>query len=116
MREAVVRAIDLDALGASEYMGQLIGAASLFDVNSPYRLPAASDAWPRYDPAKARELVQRYVAQGGKATLSFKTSRSEVSLGEFVQAQLAAVGIQVNVRSTTSLSSPRGWCRATTSS
>jgi ABC-type transport system substrate-binding protein len=98
MREAVTRAIDLNALGASEYMDQLIGADSLFDAGSPYHLRAASDAWPHYDPAKARELVQQYVAQGGKATLSFKTSRSEVSLGEFVQAQLAAVGIQVSVQ------------------
>jgi peptide/nickel transport system substrate-binding protein len=98
MREAVVRAIDLNALGASQYMGQLIGANGLFQADSPYHNPEAEAAWPTYDPEKAKQLVQEYVASGGSATLAFSTSRSEVSLGEFVQAQLAAVGITVELR------------------
>jgi ABC-type transport system substrate-binding protein len=98
MREAVVRAVDLNALGASQYMGQLIGADSLYDTASPYHSQAASDAWPKYDPAKAEQLVQEYFASGGSARFSFSTSRSEVSLGEFVQAQMAAVGITVDLK------------------
>jgi ABC-type transport system substrate-binding protein len=98
MREAVVRAIDLNALGASQYMGQLIGANGLFEQSSSYHNPEAEAAWPQYDPEKARQLVQEYVTSGGSATLAFSTSRSEVSLGEFVQAQLAAVGITVELR------------------
>jgi ABC-type transport system substrate-binding protein len=98
MREAVVRAIDLNALGASQYMGQLIGANGLFQQDSAYHNPEAEAAWPQYDPEKARRLVQEYVASGGSANLAFSTSRSEISLGEFVQAQLAAVGITVELR------------------
>ncbi|OLT12068.1 hypothetical protein BJF78_25240 [Pseudonocardia sp. CNS-139] len=42
--------------------------------------------------------MQEYVADGGSPRFSFSTSRSEVTLGEFVQAQLAAVGMDVEVR------------------
>lgn len=95
MREAVVRAIDLDALGASQYSGQLIRAGSLFAEDSPYHSQEATDAWPAYDPEEARRLVGEYVADGGVPRFSFRTSRTEVTLGEFVQAQMAAVGIEV---------------------
>jgi ABC-type transport system substrate-binding protein len=98
MREAVVRAIDLNALGASQYMGQLIGADGLFQDDSPYHNQQSSAEWPKYDPEKAKQLVQDYVASGGTASFAFSTSRSEVSLGEFVQAQMAAVGITVELR------------------
>ncbi|WP_433281695.1 ABC transporter substrate-binding protein [Pseudonocardia xinjiangensis] len=98
MREAAVRAIDLNALAASQYSNQLVGSDSLFEAQSPYHDRAASDAWPKHDVEQARQLVQDYVADGGNPHLSFKTSRSEVSLGEFVQAQLAAVGMTVDVQ------------------
>ena len=98
MREAMVRAIDLNALGASQYQGQLIGADALFDAASPYHSPESSTAWPTYDPERARQLVQEYVADGGSPRFSFSTSRSEVTLGEFVQAQLGAVGMEVEPR------------------
>ncbi|OLT19481.1 hypothetical protein BJF78_10985 [Pseudonocardia sp. CNS-139] len=98
MREAVVRAIDLNALGASQYSGQLIGANGLFEQSSPYHSTEAEGIWPTYDPEKAKQLVQEYVAAGGSPTFAFSTSRSEVSLGEFVQAQMAAVGITVELR------------------
>jgi peptide/nickel transport system substrate-binding protein len=98
MREAAVRAIDLRALAASQYGNQLVGSNSLFAEDSPYHTQAASDLWPAYDPEKARQLVQEYVADGGSPHFSFSTSRSEVTLGEFVQAQLSAVGMDVEVR------------------
>jgi peptide/nickel transport system substrate-binding protein len=98
MREAVTRAIDVRALAASQYSNQLIGSDSLFAADSPYHSAAASDIWPGYDPERAKQLVQEYVADGGSAHFSFSTSRSEVTLGEFVQAQLSAVGMDVEVR------------------
>ncbi|WP_312858848.1 ABC transporter substrate-binding protein [Pseudonocardia xinjiangensis] len=97
MREAAVRAIDLRALAASQYGNQLVGSDSLFEARSPYHTEAASDLWPEYDPEQSRRLVQEYVADGGSPHITFTTSRSEVSLGEFVQAQLTAVGMQVDV-------------------
>jgi peptide/nickel transport system substrate-binding protein len=98
MREAAIRAIDLKALAASQYSNQLVGADALFDAASPFHTRAASDEWPAYDPEKAKQLVQEYVASGGRPDFSFKTSRSEVSLGEFVQAQMKAVGMNVSVQ------------------
>lgn len=98
MREAVVRAIDLNALGATQYSGQLIGADSLFEASSRYHTKEASATWPPFDQAASRKLVEDYRAAGGNPTFTFKTSRSEVSLGEFVQAQMAAVGIDVQVQ------------------
>jgi peptide/nickel transport system substrate-binding protein len=98
MREAAIRAIDLRALAASQYSNQLVGADALFDGASPFHTQAASDEWPAYDPEKAKQLVQDYVASGGRPDFSFKTSRSEVSLGEFVQAQMKAVGMNVTVQ------------------
>jgi len=98
MREAAIRAIDLKALAASQYSNQLVGADALFDSASLFHTQAASDEWPAYDPEKAKQLVQEYVASGGRPDFSFKTSRSEVSLGEFVQAQMKAVGMNVTVQ------------------
>jgi peptide/nickel transport system substrate-binding protein len=98
MREAAVRAIDVRALAASQYGNQLVGSDSLFAMDSPFHTAAASESWPAYEPQRARELVAEYVADGGNPRFTFKTSRSEVSLGEFVQAQLAAVGMEVEVR------------------
>lgn len=98
MREAAIRAIDLKALAASQYSNQLVGADALFDGASPFHTQAASDEWPAYDPEKAEQLVREYVASGGRPDFSFKTSRSEVSLGEFVQAQMKAVGMNVTVQ------------------
>ena len=97
MREAVIRAIDLNALGASQYSGQLIRAGSLFADDSPYHTQEAADAWPAFDPEEARRLVAEYEAEGGQARFTFRTSRTEVTLGEFVQAQMAAVGIEVEL-------------------
>ena len=98
MREAIVRAIDLRALSASLYGGRMIVANSLFDAGSPYHTQAASDAWPAYDLAEARRLVDSYRADGGNPDFTFKTTNTRTSFAEFVQAQMAAIGVQVDVQ------------------
>ena len=98
MREAVVRALDLRAMSASLYNNQLVPAQSLFGTGSPYHSEQATQAWPPVDQEKARQLVQQYAAEGGSTRISLKTTTARGQFGEFVQAQLAAVGISVDVQ------------------
>lgn len=100
MREAIIRAMNIGAMGASLYNGRLVPADSLFNTDSPYHTQAASDAWPKYDPEKAKQLVQQYTAEGGNPNFTFKTSNApnRVKFGEFLQAQMAAVGIKVDLK------------------
>lgn len=98
MREAVVRALDLRALGASLYNNQLVTAQSLFGPQSPYHSDQATQAWPAFDRERARQLVDEYRAEGGSTAISLKTTTARGQFGEFVQAQLAAVGMTVDVQ------------------
>src|ERR1700754_2428704 len=98
MREAAVAAMDPNALGAAFFSNQLIRAESLFDETSPYHTQQATDAWPKYDVARAKQLVDEYRASGGDPDFVYTTDRSSVPLGEFVQASMAAVGVKVEVR------------------
>jgi peptide/nickel transport system substrate-binding protein len=97
MREAVIRALDMNALAVSQYNGRLVPARSLFGDDSPYHTQAASGAWPTYDPQRARQLVDEYRAGGGNPDFTFTTSTSRVQFAEFVQAQMAAVGITIDL-------------------
>lgn len=95
MREAFVRGIDLDALAATQFRGQMERATGWFGDDSEYMTPEARDAWPAFDQERARALVEEYVAEGGSATVSYKTTNApnRVAFAEFLQAQMAAVGI-----------------------
>jgi ABC-type transport system substrate-binding protein len=95
MREAVIRALDLTALSASQYHSRLVRADSLFDPSSPYHTAAASADWPGYDQARARALVADYTRGGGNPNITFKTTITRRPFAEYLQAQLAAVGIGV---------------------
>jgi ABC-type transport system substrate-binding protein len=98
MREAIIRSIDLRALSASQYNNALVPANSMFDAQSPYHTQAASDEWPTYDPAKAKQLVDAYRASGGNPDFTFKTTTTRQAFAEFVQAQMAAIGVNVTVQ------------------
>ncbi|OLT21824.1 hypothetical protein BJF78_33815 [Pseudonocardia sp. CNS-139] len=95
MREAVVRGIDLGALAATQFRGQMAAASNWFGGDSAYTSPEADAAWPAYDAERARQLVQEYVAGGGSATVQYKTTNApnRVAFAEFLQAQMAAIGI-----------------------
>ncbi|GAA5128339.1 ABC transporter substrate-binding protein [Pseudonocardia adelaidensis] len=97
MREAVVRGINLDALAATQFRGQMARASNWFGADSGYSTPEAEAAWPAYDPERARQLVQEYVAQGGSATVQYKTTNApnRVQFAEFLQAQMAEIGITI---------------------
>ncbi|MHA6615932.1 ABC transporter substrate-binding protein [Pseudonocardia sp. DLS-67] len=100
MREAVVRGIDLDALAATQFRSQMERAPGWFGADSGYSTPEAEAAWPAYDPEKAKALVAEYVAGGGSATVQYKTTNApnRVAFAEFVQAQMAAIGITLQVQ------------------
>jgi ABC-type transport system substrate-binding protein len=95
MREAFIRAIDRNAMAVTQYRGQMEAANGYFGAESEYTTPEAEAAWPSYDPERARQLVQEYVAEGGSATITYKTTNApnRVQFAEFLQAQMAAVGI-----------------------
>ncbi|MHA6619957.1 ABC transporter substrate-binding protein [Pseudonocardia sp. DLS-67] len=97
MRQAIIQAIDLDALSMSQYSGRLVRADSLFDTASPYHTEAASAAWPKFDPAAARQAVDAYRASGKNPDFTFKTTTARQAFAEFMQAQMAAIGITVDV-------------------
>lgn len=98
MREAVVRALDLRALSASLYSNQLVTSQSLFEPDNEYHSDAAALAWPQADPERARQLVDEYRAEGGDTSITLKSTTARGQFGELVQAQLAAVGIDVEVQ------------------
>jgi peptide/nickel transport system substrate-binding protein len=95
MREAVVRGINLDALAATQFRGQMARASNWFGADSGYSTPEAESAWPAHDPERAKQLVQEYVASGGSATVQYKTTNApnRVQFAEFLQAQMAEIGI-----------------------
>ncbi|MFD1520795.1 ABC transporter substrate-binding protein [Pseudonocardia yunnanensis] len=98
MREALISSLDLNALAASQYSGRLVSSTSLFAEDSPYHTEAASQAWPKYDPERAKQLIAEYKASGGDPTFTFKTTQARVPFGEYIQAQMAAVGIDIKVQ------------------
>ena len=97
MREAVVRAIALEALSAVHYGNQIVPADSLFTAASPYHDDAASTLWPTHDPARAKQLVDEYRTSGGNPDFVLKTVNTWLDFAAFIQAQMAAVGITVKV-------------------
>jgi peptide/nickel transport system substrate-binding protein len=98
MREAVISALDMRALGASLYNNQLVTAQSLFSDDSPYHSDAATQAWPAFDQQHAKQLVDEYRADGGTTSITLKSTTARGQFGELVQAQLAAIGITVDVQ------------------
>jgi peptide/nickel transport system substrate-binding protein len=70
----------------------------MFDAGSPFHTQAATDAWPAFDQAKAKQLVDAYRASGKNPDLTFKTTTSRQPFAEFIQAQMAAIGVKVDVK------------------
>lgn len=107
IRQAISRSIDREGIATALFGGFAAPAASLFPPVVPY---APQDATPTYDPEAAKVLLEQAgwtgspVRQKGGETLSFDIITSESylpqsrSLGEAVKAQLAEIGIEVNIR------------------
>lgn len=100
MREAIIRAIDPDAMNAAIYMGAMQKANSLIPEGNPLYSQRAADAYPTYDLERAKQLIADYVADGGDKDFALSSSNSPdtVKLATFLQAQWAAAGITVELR------------------
>jgi peptide/nickel transport system substrate-binding protein len=99
MREAWIRAIDEDAMAATQFQGDMVDVDQYFGVDTPYYSKKADEIWPDYDPAKAKALVQEYVADGGSATVEYATTNAanRVAFAQFLQAQMKEVGIDMKI-------------------
>jgi peptide/nickel transport system substrate-binding protein len=99
MREAVAVGLNLDALSATQFRGRMEKADSYFGEDSPYYNAEAGASWPQYDLAKAKALVDEYVADGGSRAvrISNTTAPNRVKFAEFLQAQLTEIGMEPTV-------------------
>ncbi|GAA3079337.1 ABC transporter substrate-binding protein [Pseudonocardia yunnanensis] len=99
MREAVLAALDPKAMSATQYQGFMDPAQTPFSPDSPYYSAEAADQYPKYDPERARQLIAEYKADGGDANfmLSSANNPTRARFAEFVQAQWAAVGLDVKL-------------------
>ncbi len=97
-RQAVAYGSDVATLSQQAYDGIFPPVTGVFSENSPYYVKP--DNYPEFDQAKARELAQEYETKYGKQ-LEFDvniTAAPEVmSVAQVLQAQLAEVGIKVNI-------------------
>jgi peptide/nickel transport system substrate-binding protein len=100
MREAVIRAIDPKALNATQYRDAGDLAATAFAEGDQYFSRRAADAYPTYDPERAKQLIADYRASGGNPDFTFQdaTSPNNVQFATFLQAQWAAVGLNVKLQ------------------
>jgi peptide/nickel transport system substrate-binding protein len=105
VRQAIACAIDRRAIVASKLRGHAVLADSLLPPGNPYHASGIT-AWP-YDPARARRLLDEagFPDPDGdgpepRLRLTWKTSaqRFRVALAQVMARQLAAVGIEVDVR------------------
>jgi peptide/nickel transport system substrate-binding protein len=99
MREAVISAINLDALSKALYEGRMVRASTWSGPSSTYYSKKAASVWPKYDPERAKRLVAEYKADGGDPNFTFATTSNTVKQAQFFQAQWAAVGLHVKIAS-----------------
>lgn len=99
MREAVLAALDPRAMSATQYQGFMDPAQTPFSPDSPYYSAEAAQRYPKYDPERAKQLIAEYKADGGDPnfTLSSANNPIRARFSEFVQAQWAAVGLDVRL-------------------
>mgnify|MGYP001063829031 CR=1 FL=1 len=100
VRQALIMAIDPKALNATQYnnVGQL--ATTPFAEGDQYFSQAAADAYPKFDQAGAKKLIDAYKAGGGNPDFTYNTGNSpdDHQLGQFLQAQWAAIGVNVKLQ------------------
>ncbi|WP_175873087.1 ABC transporter substrate-binding protein [Burkholderia sp. BCC0397] len=98
VRQAIQAAIDGKAIAASVYEGLATASASAFLPDDPW---APKGIAPIYDPKRAKALLKEAGIKPGQLQLQLLayTSRSELKdVAAIIQAELAEIGIKVNVR------------------
>lgn len=98
VRQAIQAAIDGKTIATSVYEGTATAAASPFWPDDPW---APKGVKPIYDPEHAKALLKEAGIRPGQLQLELLayTSRSELKdVAAVIQAELGAIGINVNVR------------------
>lgn len=100
VREALIRAIDPKALNATQYDNAGHLAVTAFAEGDQYYSQAAADAYPKFDVEKAKQLIADYKASGGNPDFTYNTGNSpdDHQMGQFLQAQWAAIGVNVTLQ------------------
>jgi peptide/nickel transport system substrate-binding protein len=100
VREALIRAIDPAALNATQYNNAGLLATTAFAEGDQYYSQKAADAYPTFDLEKAKQLIADYKASGGNPDFTYNTGNSpdDHQLGQFLQAQWAAAGVNVSLQ------------------
>lgn len=100
VREALIRAIDPNALNATQYDNAGHLAVTAFAEGDQYYSQAAADAYPKFDVEKAKQLIADYKASGGNPDFTYNTGNSpdDHQMGQFMQAQWAAIGVNVTLQ------------------
>lgn len=98
-RQAVAAAINSEALSTDVFEGVFEPVSGPLAAGSPNRVETA---YPKPDPVRARELAQDYQARHGKPLSFTVISPPDPALNQvaqFVQQQLQAAGIEMQIRS-----------------
>lgn len=95
VRQAIIHAIDREGLVETVYSGYAVPAQNIYNEANEAYDPEQTDY--DYDPEKARELLAE--AGYGEGELSLTISTYQPKPAEFIQSNLEAVGIDVEVRS-----------------
>lgn len=106
VRQALALALDRKALVDAKFTGRAVLATGLLPPNAPFYEPAVA-RWD-YDPARAKQLLDEagYPDPDGdgpapRFSLTYKTSADDfrLSVARVIAAQLAAIGVAIEVRS-----------------
>lgn len=106
VRQALALALDRQAIIAAKFSGRAVLATGLIPPGAPFYEPQVA-RWD-YDPARAKKLLDEagYPDPDGdgprpRLSLTYKTSADDfrLSVARVIAAQLAAVGVAVEVRS-----------------
>jgi peptide/nickel transport system substrate-binding protein len=98
LRQAVAHAIDRDQLLAIYGSGEELAATSVYKKSSPWY---KENNFPKYDPEKAKQLVQQ-ISGGGRIALTVDTV-PDVELAKIlqvIQQMLSQVGIDISLDQT----------------
>lgn len=95
VRQAFVKAIDREGLVKSLYKGLAFPSYSIFNWGSTAFDPAQKDA--TYDPAGARKLLADAGYKDGDIEFSIITYTLQQPVIEWIQRDLAKVGVKINI-------------------
>jgi len=98
IRQALAYGFDVDTYEKVHNFGLYEPARGLFPGNPDYA--ASSKAFPTYDQAKAKQLVQAYTQDKGKPVIEYATTNDPRNgeTAQFVQQQWQAIGMTIKIK------------------